>query len=256
MLKSVEELKGYTVQATDGDVGSVAEFFFDDDNWTVRYLVVDTGSWLMGRKVLISPLALGTVDWNLQVLRVNMNRERVENSPGIETDKPVSRQHETDYYDYYGYPYYWTGPYLWGPFYYPAAYPGYGAAGRSAVEKEIAAARHQQTDVHLRSTKEITDYYIEASDGDIGHVEDFLIDDESWTIRYMVVDTRNWWPGKKVLVSPEWIRGINWRDSKVHLDLTREAIRNGPEYDAHALPSRDYEKRLYDHYGRHDYWSE
>ena len=99
-----------------------------------------------------------------------MNRERVENSPGIETDKPVSRQHETDYYDYYGYPYYWTGPYLWGPFYYPAAYPGYGAAGPSAVEKEIAAARHQQTDVHLRSTKEITDYYIEASDGDIGHV--------------------------------------------------------------------------------------
>jgi hypothetical protein len=252
MLKSVEELKRYTVQAIDGDVGSVAEFYFDDEKWTVRYLVADTGSWLMGRTVLISPLALGKVDWNSRELWVNMNKERVENSPGIETDKPVSRQHEINYHDYYGYPYYWTGPYLWGPFYYPASYPGYAAGGPSAVEKEFAAAKQQQTDVHLRSTKEVTNYYIEASDGDIGHVEDFLIDDESWTIRYLVIDTRNWWPGKKVLVSPEWIRSINWRDSKVHVDLTREAIRNGPEYEPNALPSRDYEKRLYDHYGRHD----
>ncbi len=257
MLRSVEELNGYTVEATDGEVGSVAEFYFDDDNWTIRYLIADTGSWLMGRRVLISPLALGTVDWESQKLPVNMNKERVENSPGIDTDKPVSRQHEMVYSDYYGYPYYWGGPYLWGPATYPPGYRGtYSPARPSTVEKELDAAKRQQNDVHLRSTKEVTNYYIEALDGDIGHVKDFLIDDESWTIRYLVIDTRNWWPGKKVLVSPEWIRSVSWRDSKVHVDLSREAIKNGPEYDEHALPGRDYEKRLYDHYGRHDYWSE
>ena len=252
MLRSVNDLKGYAIEATDGEVGEVVEFYFDDEKWTVRYLVADTGGWLTGRKVLISPVALGTVDWDLKRLRVNMPRERVENSPDIDTDKPVSRQHEVAYYDYYNYPYYWGGPYLWGPVPYPVGYP---AAGPSTTQKEVASALREQNDVHLRSTKDVTHSYIEASDGDIGHVEDFLIDDESWTIRYLVVDTRNWWPGKKVLVSPEWIRGVNWRDSKVHADLTRDAIKNGPEYNEAAL-NRDYEKRLYEHYQRPNYWTE
>ncbi|MGH7927671.1 MAG: PRC-barrel domain-containing protein, partial [Candidatus Binatia bacterium] len=192
MLKSVDDLNGYTVEATDGDVGSVVEFYFDDDNWTVRYLIADTGSWLMGRKVLISPMALGKVDWNAEILHVHMTRERVEHSPGIDTDKPVSRQHEMTYHDYYGYPYYWGGPYLWGPAGYPSGYRGtYSPAHPRTVEKELDAAKRQQDDVHLRSTKEVTNYHIEASDGDIGHVKDFLIDDESWTIRYLVIDTRN-----------------------------------------------------------------
>jgi hypothetical protein len=257
MLRSVNELKGYTIEATDGDVGEVVEFYFDDEKWTVRYLVADTGNWLTGRKVLISPVALGRVDWNSQRLRVNMPRERVENSPDIDTAKPVSRQHEAEYYNYYNYPYYWGGPYLWGPVPYPVGYPAaYPTSGPSTVQKEIGSALREQEDVHLRSTKEVTDYYIEASDGDIGHVEDFLIDDESWTIRYMVVDTRNWWPGKKVLVSPEWIRSVSWTDSKVHVDLSRDAIKNGPEYNEAAPLDRRYEKQLYEHYHRPDYWSE
>jgi hypothetical protein len=110
MIRSASELKGYTIEATDGDIGEVVQFYFDDEKWTIRYLVADTGGWLMGRKVLISPAALGRVDWNSRKLHVNMNKERVENSPGIDTDRPVSRQQETDYYNYYGYPYYWSGP--------------------------------------------------------------------------------------------------------------------------------------------------
>jgi hypothetical protein len=256
MLKSVSDLKGCTIEATDGDVGDVEEFYFDDEKWTIRYLVADTGSWLMGRRVLISPISLGTADRNSQKLRVNMTKERVENSPGIDMDKPVSRQHETTFSDYYGYPYYWGGPYLWGPVGYPRYPAAYPAAGPSTVEKEIDSALQEQSDVHLRSTHEVSDYYIEATDGDLGHVEDFLIDDETWTIRYMVVATRNWWPGKKVLVSPEWIRSVSWTDSKVFVDLSREAIKNGPEYNESGPLNRDYEKQLYEHHRRPEYWGD
>jgi hypothetical protein len=124
------------------------------------------------------------------------------------------------------------------------------------VEKEIDSALQEQSDVHLRSTHEVSDYYIEATDGDLGHVEDFLIDDETWTIRYMVVATRNWWPGKKVLVSPEWIRSVSWTDSKVFVDLSREAIKNGPEYNESGPLNRDYEKQLYEHHRRPEYWGD
>ena len=113
MLRGANELKGYTIEASDGDIGEVVQFYFDDEKWTIRYLVADTGGWLMGRRVLISPAALGRVDSNSRRLHVNMTKERVENSPSIDTDRPVSRQHETDYYNYYGYPYYWSGPYVW-----------------------------------------------------------------------------------------------------------------------------------------------
>jgi hypothetical protein len=209
----------------------------------------------MGRRVLISPITLGRVDWNSKKLRVNMTKDRVENSPDIDTDRPVSRQHEVAYYNYYGYPYYWAGPYLWGPVPYPGAYPTHVADAPSSVQKELAAAEKQQEDVHLRSTKEVTGYYIEASDGHIGHMEDFLVDDENWTIRYMVVDTRNWWPAKKVLVAPDWIRNVSWTDSKVSVDLSRDSIKNGPEYDPAAPMDRDYERRLHEHYRRPEYWS-
>jgi hypothetical protein len=119
----------------------------------------------------------------------------------------------------------------------------------------VAAASDREENVHLRSTQEVTNYYIEANDGDIGHVHDFLVDDENWTIRYVVVDTRNWWPGKKVLVSPEWIRSVSWTDSRVYVDLLRDTIKNGPEYDPSAPLSREYENRLYNHYGRSQYWN-
>ncbi len=256
MLRSVNDLEGYAIEASDGKVGKVIEFYFDDEKWTVRYLVADTGGWLTGRKVLISPSALGDIDWDSRQLHVDMPKKRVENSPDIDTDKPVSRQHERAYYDYYSYPYYWGGPYLWGPVGYPRYPAAYPAAGPDTVQKEIDSALKEQSDVHLRSTHEVGDYYIEATDGDIGHVEDFLIDDETWTIRYMVIDTRNWWPGKKVLVSPEWIRRVSWTDSKVSVDLSRDAIKNGPEYKESGPLNRDYEKQLYEHHRRPEYWGD
>ncbi|MDQ6659973.1 MAG: PRC-barrel domain-containing protein [Chloroflexota bacterium] len=263
MLRSINDLQGCEIRATDGEIGSVDQFFFDDETWTVRYLVVDTGHWIPGRQVLISPIALDETDWDTKALNVSLTREQIKNSPGIDTDKSVSRQHEAEYSDYYGYPYYWGGGGLWGLGPYPAglmtmAYPdrvgvatGYAAAPARQPE---TARREQQGDPHLRTTQAVIGYYIEAQDGEIGHVEDFLIDDETWAIRYMVIDTVNWWPGKKVVVAPQWIERVSWEESKVYVDLTRESIKGAPEFDATALVNREYEKSLYDHYGRPKYW--
>jgi hypothetical protein len=109
-------------------------------------------------------------------------------------------------------------------------------------------------DSRLRSARDVMGYYIEATDGDIGHVDDFLIDDSEWAIRYMIVDTRNWWPGKKVLISPEWISQVSWPDSRVYVDLTREGVKTAPEYDPSRPVEREYETRLYRHHDRPSYW--
>jgi uncharacterized protein YrrD len=245
------ELRGYTLRATDGDIGSVDDFYFDDERWTVRYLVADTGGWLAGRKVLISPLALGEADWQEERLGVALTKEQVRDSPDIDTDKPVSRQHELEYNQYYGYPYYWGGPGLWGAYPYPRLSPAYAAE----AGQPVATARQESGDAHLRSVKVVTGHRIRARDGEIGHVEDFIVDDEDWAIRWMVVDTGSWLlPGRKVLVSPQWITQVSWGRGQVDVDLDRATIERSPEFDPAMPVNRGYETRLYDYYGRPVYW--
>lgn len=261
MLRSVNELKGKAIQASDGELGTVDQLLFDDDRWTIRYLVVETGK-ILGRKVLISPISIERKQHN-GGLTLSLTKEQIRNSPSIDTNKPVSRQHETQFLNYYRYPYYWGGPGLWGGTAYPIAHPtamrGIGYPDRVSGYAGSAAARPQREetgDPHLRSTSEVTGYYIEASDGDIGHVEDFIIDDENWAIRYLVVDTVNWWPGKKVVVAPQWIKDVSWLDSKVYVNLSRDRIKSAPEYDPVAIMDRGYEDKLYEHYGSPKYWDE
>jgi len=248
MRYSVKDLKGYSIGATDGDIGKLDDFYFDDKFWTIRYLVAETGNWLLNRKVLISPFALKKADSPRERLNVTLTKKQVGESPSIDTDKPVSRQHEASYLDYYGYPYYWSGPDLWGPVIYPQLL----VTTQRRIE-EARAEREEANDVHLRSANKVTGYHIEATDGDIGHVEDFILDDETWEIRYMVVDTQNWWQGKKVLVAPQWISRVSWDDSTVYVDLSKETIKNGPEYHPEDL-NREYEETLYDYYKRPKYW--
>ena len=261
MLRSIKDLRSETIHATDGDFGSVDDFLFDDENWAIRYLVVDTGKWLSGRKVLISPASFERTQ-HADGLRTMLSKEQIKNSPDIYKHQPVSRQQEAEYLNYYGYPYYWRGPSLWGttvvPFYPPApprmGYPDRvsGSAGAAAAPK--SEPKHEAEDAHLRSAAEVTGYYIEATDGEIGHVEDFIVDDESWAIRYMIVDTVNWWPGKKVVVAPQWITGVSWPNSRVSVSLSREKIKGAPEYDPQAMVSREYEDRLYEYYSHPKYW--
>jgi uncharacterized protein YrrD len=254
MLYNTAVLMGHTLHATDGEIGSVEDFYFDDKGWIIRYLVADTGRWLPGRKVLISPLSLDAVDPDSKKLDVKLTKSQVEHSPDIDTHKPISRQNEIHFYNYYSYPYYWSGPSAWGPIALPSQLPEISPQMPEPEQREgRSGSESEAEDHHLRSVSEIADYYIKALDGDVGHVEDILVDDKSWAVRYIVVDTKNWWPGKKVLVSPDWIKEVSWSDSAVYVDLTRDTIKTSPEYDSSAPISEDYERRLCGHYGRLKY---
>jgi len=246
-----KRLKDFVIHATDGELGSVAQLYFDDETWAVRYLVADTGGWLGGRQVLISPFSIIRTDSDAVRLDVALTKKQVENSPNIDTHQPVSRQHEAAYLGYYGYPYYWDGPNLWGPGFYPV---GFAVPATASTEAMAKRTREESKDSHLRSTEAVTGYHIEAADGEIGHVDGFVVDHEAWAIRYIEVATRNWLPGKKVLVSPSWIERVSWADSKVYAGLSREAIKDAPAYIESRPVTREYENQLYLHYGRPPYW--
>lgn len=264
MLRSMKDLENYAIGATDGNVGHVKDLYFDDDAWVIRYLVVETGSWLASRKVLITPLSIRQPNWAERTLSVSITKEQVKNSPDIDTDKPVSRQNETDYLRYYGYPNYWGGAGMWGESLYP--YPTlteYGGervdrAERQREEEAYLKAerdRHRNDDPHLRSCKAVVGYHIHATDGDIGHVDGLLVDEETWAIRYMVVDTSNWWVGHKVLIAPQWVKEVRWSDQSVSVDLARDSVKHSPPYESTFEVNRQREMGLYDHYGRSGYWA-
>lgn len=242
MLLRFEQLSKYRIEAIDGPIGHVNSFLFDDQRWIIRYLVVSTGTWLTGREVLIAPSALGKPE--ADGLPVKLTRDQIRNSPDILTHKPVSRQEEIDLYQYYGWAPYWDAHYD------PLAAPYIPVIEPSIPEKPA----DETADPHLRSTKKVIGYKIHAQDGQIGHVEDFLIDDENWIIRYLIVDTRDWLPGKKVLLPPDWIKEISWSVSEVAVNVRKETVKDSPEYNPKFPPDREYEARLYDYYGWSKYW--
>ena len=265
MLHTVKELHDFTVGASDGEIGEVKDVYFDDERWAIRYMVVEAGGWLNGRKVLISPISVRGIDWDDEVLNVKLSKQQVRDSPSVDTDKPVSRQHEIDYDNYYGYNNYWEGANLWGLGGYLV--PWVGASSDAALSlrrpQDDAITRQRQrrldrereaADSHLRSSKEVIGYEIMATDGPIGSVEDFVFDDESWAIRYMVVDTGKWLPGKHVLLSPEWIDSVSWSEHEVYVKVARQAIETSPEYDASRSFSKAHEVTLYEHHARTPYW--
>ena len=250
MLNKFKTLKNYKLSCIDGEIGTVNEFYFDDHFWAIRYLIVNTGNWLTGRQVIISPYALARVNKEEQSITINLTKNKIENSPSLNDDEPISQQFEEDYYKYYKWPIYWGGPNMWGT---------YGISPRlessQDQEKLMGSPQvHEQWEYHLHIASDVIKYDIQATDGTIGHVEDFIIDDKTLAIRYLIIDTKNWWLGKKVLISPKWIERVSWDESKVFINLLREDIKQSPEYTDEALLTRDYENRLYQHYNQHGYW--
>jgi hypothetical protein len=248
MLRSLKDIQTYKVHAVDGDIGSVHSFLFDDHEWIVRYLVVDLGGWLSGRKVLVSPNIIQKADGEQKILFVALPKKKIKESPDIDKDKPVSRKKEleTKKHDL---PIYWgaTGkaPYVFTHLPPPKMESGEG----SGLNEEKEAS-------YLRSSKEVMDYRIEARDGEIGHVEDFIVENEvPWNIRYIAIDTRNWLPGRKVLISPHWAKRISWALKELFVDLSMDDIKNSPEFVPDMPVNREYEDKLYDYYGRPKYWS-
>lgn len=251
MLHSVKEMEGFTIRAIDGEIGKLHEFYFDDHTWIIRYIIVDTGSWLAEKLVLISPDSFKSINWEKEIFELNLDKQQIEDSPPIDKDKSVSRQKESELIGYYGWPMYWTG--IGGPTI--GAFPPANAA-ISKTEAEIQEMRKKEgkDDPNLRSTRTVISYGIHASDGHIGHVEDFLIDDGTWNIHYLIVDTKNLLPGKKVIIALDWIEKIVWAESDVYLQLTKEEIKNSPEYDPAQTVDRNYENEIHDYYGKKKYW--
>ena len=251
MKRNINSLIGYAIGATDGEIGKVKEFYFDDLTWTVRYLVIETGNWLNSRKVLLSPQALLTPDWKNEVFPINLTKEKIKNSPNIDTEKPVSRQHEIEMYEYYPWTSYWGGG-IWAG--------GMGISGvmiqdhhplAGAVKSENSIdTKDTDEDSHLRSTHNVTGYTKHAIDGKIGDVEDFIVDDTSWKLDFLIVDTGHWFPGKKALILPELVKEIKWDNSEVIINVSETDVKNSPEYDQGEVISESYAAKLQNYYGK------
>jgi hypothetical protein len=232
MLRSIKPLYGNKLAASDGEIGHVKDFYFDDQNWAVRYVVADTGSWLSGRKVLISPHAFGSLHQAGKLLQVNLTRKQIEDSPSIESHKPVSRQYEEEYFRYYGWPYYWQGDGLWGM----SGFPILELPARPLPSELANAGGHspEGTDAHLRSMQAVSGYHIQASDGMIGHICDFMMDDQSWAIRQLVIKTGHRFSGKEVQIPTTQVDRISYDKSTVFVNLTSEAVEQSPAH--HLAP--------------------
>ena len=230
MLQDIKQLYGKKLGATDGDIGHVKDFYFDDNTWAIRYLVADTGSWLSGRQVLLTHHALGNhafglSDADADVLRVGLTRKQIEDSPSIDSHRPVSRQYEAEYYRYYGWPAYWQEGGMLGAAGFPVVMP------LVTPEKRPHHGHNQRDDIHLRSTKAVTGYHIHATDGPIGSVSSFMVDGKSWAICKLVVETGHWYAGKEILISPSMIDRISYEDSTVFVNLTKADIQQAAEIE-------------------------
>lgn len=249
MLIRIKDLQECAIEATDGKIGHVTDVYFDNETWTVRYLVVDTGSWLLNRKVLIAPIEIEHSNWTDRIVSVGLTREQVKNSPDIDTDRPVSQQHEKEHQAYYGYQTYSGGALT--------------MTGHSSVEPapadgyeeldvfgDVEEIKNRDDDQHLRSGKVVNGYHIEAIDGDIGHVGDLLVDEETWAVRYFIINTSNWWLGHLVLIAPQSIKSVSWATGKVVVSINRQIIKNAPPYDATTRLDRAEELNIKKYYER------
>jgi uncharacterized protein YrrD len=245
MMSVTSALKGLTICAADGRIGTVSDFLFDDRSWRVRWVVIDTGNWLPGRLVLLHPQALGKPDFNRNTLSVALTKERVENSPDLQQNLPVSRQMEQGVFAYYGWDPSWGG----GAFAMDGMMPLIPSSAMTMGDTDLTLAEQShEGDPNLRSVSATDGYNIHATDGEIGHVSNFLMDDASWTLRYLIVDTRNWWPGKHVLLSPSCVTSIDWVQEVISVDVTQDKVRSSPEWNPAALIHDSYEAKLRDHY--------
>lgn len=238
MIRGLKDFIGYTLTAVDGDVGQIRDFYFDNFNWVVRYMAVEVDT---GRSLLLSPAAAGKMDVETQTISVNLERDFVLNSPSFDLDKPITRVFETELLNYYEWPAYWSGS--------MASYPLIELIDemREHDSSEVMGAQNQE---HITSIRNVFGKQIKARDGEIGHVYDFLVDDEAWNILYMVVDIGAWLPGRKVLLSPTWVTEADWHSGHVEVDLKRETIENSPEYDPLVPLDESYDRQLREYYKR------
>jgi len=253
MIRSADSLKRLELRARDGVLGRVKDLYFDDDRWTIRYLIVETGTWLNSRKVLIATSVLDAPDWAGGTIPVNLSTEQVRHSPSLDTEEAVTREQETGLQAHYGWPAYWIGGDYMGALATPMPvveaplHPPIPATAEAAIAANPAVRTAPHGDPRLRRAGAVLGYRLEATDGAAGHIDDLLFEDLTWSIQYLVIDPANWWPGRKVVVSPDWISSVSWAQSRVYIDLTREAVKAAPAYDPDASWDEDYARKLHRH---------
>lgn len=246
MLYSTDHIHGFTLSAQDDELGRVEDIYFDDEKWTLRYLVANTKKWLPGKSVLIPPAALNAINMDDKYFDVNLTKQQVKDSPDIDAHKPISRQHERELLTYYGFVPYWGLTGLWGE----GSYPKDISKRENETEEIETPATNEEA--HLRSAVEVIGYSIQATDSEFGYVEDFILEEDTWRIRYIVVNTKSFWFGKKILISPNWITKVDWDTRKVYINLSKDKIKSGPEYDSNEPITEEFEKQLDDMYkGQH-----
>ncbi|HET9236644.1 MAG TPA: PRC-barrel domain-containing protein [Oligoflexus sp.] len=261
MLYRADGLKGSEIRTRDGASGSIEDLYFDDVSWTVRYLVVDTGSWFSGKRVLISPQAMRGVEREGGPLTLDLTEQQIKDSPAWDSETTVSRYHEERLSQYYGWAPYWVTPagvYPWAGIY---TYPPF-PAGTPEVQERISGAQgsyandlrpgsvDRSQDIHLRSFKEVKGYGLRATDGDIGELDDLLIDASSWRITHLVADSRKWWPGGQVLVDRGMVEDISWSEHKIVVGMTKDEVKQAPAYDSQMKMDDAFLSRLANYYQR------
>jgi sirohydrochlorin ferrochelatase len=253
MLRSVHELTNYVLSALDGEIGRCKDFLFDSERWALRYLIADTGKWIPRRKVLVSPVSLGHANHAERRLHVHLTRAEIEAAPPLGDGEPITRSHEVAFARHYGFPFYWAGASLWGfaatP--YELRQPEDSRApepsGRAFPPR---SSDDLERDSNIYSVGEVLGFRVAATDGDLGGISDFIVDDDTWALDYVVVDTHPFWPGRRVLLAPSWIRSLDWHTKRAAVDLTRKQVEGSPPFDPAMPVNRRYEERLYDYYGR------
>lgn len=267
MLRSLREMSGFDVVARDGKIGKVNQFYFDDASWEIRYLVVDVGFWLRHREVLLPPVVFGEPDEGH--FKVDLTKHQVKKSPETNTAKPISRQHQVQLHEYFGWPAYWGYEGYFGVEQMTNPIQQYHSEGETVLVEDEDTVREAgnvekpgtepfkgvEVDPHLRSSKEVIGYHVKAQDGAVGDIADFVLDTQGWIVRYAVIDGRSHCEGKKLLVAVDWIDSIHWKNSEVHVSISEKDVCNAPEYDPDRLLDRNQEETLYDYYGKPAYWS-
>ena len=230
MQRNLNSLLSSKLKGTDGEIGELIDFYFDDRSWTIRHLILKTGTWFSERDVLISPEAVLHTRWEPGILPVRLTKDQMLKSPDIETDKPVGQQQEIEVYGHN----LWQ-PY-WGNNFYTTGLWDINAQAHSKDQNEVnnANEKNERNDYtqHLRSSQGVTGFHIQASDGDIGHVIDFIFDDLTWQINHLAIDTHNWIGGKKILIPVLNIKEIQWGKSKVFVNEKVESIKDGLPFDS------------------------
>jgi sporulation protein YlmC with PRC-barrel domain len=250
-MLSLKSLFDYSVLAADGEVGSVYDFYFNDKDWAVRYLVISGAEGVGGRPVLVAARALGAPEATSQSIPTSLTMEQATNSPAFNPNQPLSREQEIELNTYYEWPFYWEADPAIGPGL--AAYPLVELASEiRRQQREEAGASTEGGEANpepsLRLARGVLGYVLQARDGEIGTVDDFIVDEQTYRIGYIVVDTGGWLSSRKVLVSPTWVQEVSWATSAVSVDLSRETIENSPEFEPERLLDADYAAALGQYY--------